>query len=303
MKQVLLTALLTLLLFSASLAQAPRIDVVFLLDSTGSMGDEIGAVKERIREMISEIALGDPAPDVRFGIVTYRDRGDEYVTKTFDLTADIDRIVENLAGIEANGGGDYPESLNEALHVTLSNMNWDPDQETLKLVFLIADAPPQLNYPGDYSYTDEIQVALDQWIIIYAIGCSGLGAEGVRIFTEIAEGTEGVFEWLTYENVFIAEDGDTVIVSRSGPEVTYTKGDSTWTGDEGEFFAREDWESGTRGEAMMEGSVSGGSKNDLGDLITSAIKGEAERRGISYEGTASVTRTTWGQVKATFIGF
>ena len=55
----------------------PRVDVVFLLDATGSMGDEIQAVKDRIRAMISAIALGDPAPDVRFGIVAYRDRGEE----------------------------------------------------------------------------------------------------------------------------------------------------------------------------------------------------------------------------------
>ena len=59
----------------------PRIDVVFLLDATGSMGDEIAVIKEKMREMISAIALGEPSPDVRFGIVAYRDRGDEYVTR------------------------------------------------------------------------------------------------------------------------------------------------------------------------------------------------------------------------------
>ena len=74
--------------------------------------------------MISEIALGDPAPEVRFSIVTYRDRGDEDVTKTFELTADIHQIVENLNGMETAGGGDNPENLNEALRVTLHEMNW-----------------------------------------------------------------------------------------------------------------------------------------------------------------------------------
>ena len=94
--------------------EAPRLDVVFLLDATGSMGDEIDAVKEKIQEMIAQIAVGDPAPDVRFGIVAYRDRGDEYVTAVYDLTRDIDRIIGNLGQIQASGGGDYPESLNEA---------------------------------------------------------------------------------------------------------------------------------------------------------------------------------------------
>ena len=108
---------------TVSAQQGPRLDVVFLLDATGSMGDEIGAVKEKIREMISEIALGDPVPDVRFGIVAYRDRGDDYVTRTFDLTRNIDRIVDNLGEIEANGGGDYPESFNEGLHVAVQELN------------------------------------------------------------------------------------------------------------------------------------------------------------------------------------
>ena len=99
---------------SASLQQGtPRIDVVFLLDATGSMGDEIAVIKTKIREMISDIALGEPPPDVRFGIVAYRDRGDEYVTRVYALTRDIDQIVDDLHAIEATGGGDYPESLNE----------------------------------------------------------------------------------------------------------------------------------------------------------------------------------------------
>ena len=207
-----------------------------------------------------------------------------------------------------------PESLNEALHVTLHEMNWDPDRATAKLVFLIADAPPHLDYPDDYDYKEEIQVALDQWIIVYAVGCSGLGEDGVRIFTEIAEGTEGTFEWLTYESSFVADNGDTVIVLRRGPEVTYTKGDSTWTGEEGGFFPElgvpmaegtgryGDGDVEMTFEASGTGTL-GASSNNLDDLITSAIKGEAEKRGVRYEGTSgesAVQRATWGEIKSKF---
>ena len=73
--------------------EAPRLDVVFLLDATGSMGDEIDAVKEKIQEMISQIAVGDPAPDVRFGIVAYRDRRD-LVAQVRDLLAEPERLAE-----------------------------------------------------------------------------------------------------------------------------------------------------------------------------------------------------------------
>ena len=94
MRSFIIFSVLAILLWtSTGLAEAPRMDVLFLLDSTGSMSDEIDAVKGHIRDMISEIASGNPTPDVRFGIVTYRDRGDDYITKTFELTRDIDQIL------------------------------------------------------------------------------------------------------------------------------------------------------------------------------------------------------------------
>ena len=101
---VLVLTILTLT--SVVFAGVPRIDVVFLLDTTGSMGDEIAVVKEKIKEMIVAILLGEPTPDVRFGIVAYRDRGDFYVTKVFDLTRDADRVAGDLSELEADGGGE-----------------------------------------------------------------------------------------------------------------------------------------------------------------------------------------------------
>lgn len=319
MKPFMIMGILAMLLCtSAAIAQIPRIDVVFLLDSTGSMADEIDAVKVRIRAMIAEIVSGNPAPDVRFGIVTYRDRGDEYVTKTFELTRDIDQIVENLNSIQTDGGGDYPESLNEALHVALHKLNWDPEKTTTKLIFLIADAPPHLDYPDDYDYKKEIQVALEKWIIVYSIGASGLDPDGVKILTEIAEGTEGTFEWLTYEDRFVADDGDTVIVRRRGPEVTFTKGDSTWTAEGGSGFYgmgirtdKGEVAYAAETEATKAGAgidLAGESTNNLDVLITKAIKTEAEKRGVTYEegepsAESTIQSETWGRVKGRFIEF
>jgi len=288
---------------------APRIDVVFLLDATGSMGDEIDAVKEKIQEMISEIALGDPAPDVRFGIVAYRDRGDESVTAVYELTRDIDRIVGNLGRIEANGGGDYPESLNEALHVTVHELNWEMAEEVSRLVFLIADAPPHLDYPDDFDYREEYQMALEKGIVLHAIGASGLDEEGERIFREIAQGTGGEFQWLAYETRYVDQDGMDVIVVIEGRTATYTKGDSTWTEEGGGVFAE-----GIRGDALAEGGeilyadsgsgvpAPGGSgevetSTNLADLITEAVKGAAADKGVDYEGETAVKSASWGEIK------
>lgn len=318
MKQMLLSILCTTALLLAHPSQAqdtPRLDVAFLLDATGSMGDEIDAVKDKIRDMISTIALGDPAPAVRFGIVAYRDRGDTYVTTIYPLTDNIDEIVDNLDRIEADGGGDYAESLTEALHATVHDLNWDMEAKVSRLVFLIADAPPHLDYPDDYDYVEEYQMAQEKGIAVHAIGASGLDEEGERIFNEIAAGTGGQFQWLAYESRYVDEDGDEVIVIVEGRTATYSKGDSTWTveGDggfsvDGDTAVRtsideEDAEMGAPTSDGSKAETSGAASavetsTNLADLITETVRDAAAEQGVEYNDDAtSVQSTTWGQIK------
>jgi len=316
MKHVLLSILCTILLLAhPSQAQdAPRLDVAFLLDATGSMGDEIDAVKDKIRDMISTIALGDPAPAVRFGIVAYRDRGDTYITTISPLTDNIDEIVDNLDRIEADGGGDYAESLTEALHATVHDLNWDMEAKVSRLVFLIADAPPHLDYPDDYDYVEEYQMAQEKGIAVHAIGASGLDEEGERIFNEIAAGTGGQFQWLAYESRYVDEDGDEVIVVVEGRTATYSKGDSSWTVEGGGFSVDGDTAVSTSidvEDAEMGAPTSDGSKTEtsgaasavetstnLADLITETVRDAAAEQGVEYNDDAtSVQSTTWGQIK------
>ncbi|MEW6756023.1 MAG: vWA domain-containing protein, partial [Candidatus Latescibacterota bacterium] len=299
--------------------EGPRLDVAFLLDATGSMGDEIDAVKERIREMIAQIAAGEPTPDVRFGIVAYRDRGDEYVTRLYPLTRDIDRIVANLDEIHADGGGDTPESLNEALHVVLHDLEWDAGPQASRLVFVIADAPPHLDYPDDFDYVEESQMALELGITVHTIGASGLDPDGERILQEIAQISGGQFQWLAYQSRYTDEDGEEVVVVVEGRTATYTKGDSTWTAEDGGAGM---WAGGGgRGgvltmdgapEAALGAGVEGGvapaggpaspvqTSTNLADLITARVREAAEARGVDYEaaGTTTALRSaSWAQVK------
>ena len=311
MKPCMRILALTLLTGPAAGLQAqkalPRVDVVFLLDATGSMGDEIQAVKGRIRAMISDIALGDPAPDVRFGIVAYRDRGDDYTTRVYPLTSNIDLIVDNLDEIEANGGGDYPESLNEGLHVAVQEMEWDRTSNVARLVFLIADAPPHMDYVDDFDYRDEAQQAAQSGIVVHAIGASGLDEKGERVFRQITADTQGEFQWLVYESRYIAADGEEVVVRVEGREATYAKGDSTWTAESGGPVA-----GGGRSEggfetddavlASGEGGAPAGdvtTSTNLDDLITSAIRDAAEEAGAEYGGDpTAVEAASWGELKA-----
>src|SRR5262245_1049263 len=79
----------------------PHIEVVFVLDTTGSMDGLIDGAKQKIWSICNKIASGRPTPDLKVGLVAYRDRGDAYVTKVFDLSDDLDAVHSNLMGFKA----------------------------------------------------------------------------------------------------------------------------------------------------------------------------------------------------------
>jgi hypothetical protein len=145
--------------------------------------------------------------DVRYGR-SYRDRGDAYITQTFDFVPDVTAFQSSLSGVVADAGGDTPESLNEALHTALNNVTWRGD-DTVKLVFLVADAAPHLDYPNDYDYSQEMAVAAQRGIKIHPIASSGLTPDGEFIFRQIAQYTMGHFIFLTYEQGASGAPGDT----------------------------------------------------------------------------------------------
>src|SRR2546430_12812575 len=110
------TAFLAAIVASAGLGQLsaapverkdtkPRVEVVFCLDTTGSMGGLIDGAKQKIWSICNQIAGGKPTPELKVGLVAYRDRGDQYVTKVFDLTDDLDKVHVNLMSFKADGGG------------------------------------------------------------------------------------------------------------------------------------------------------------------------------------------------------
>jgi hypothetical protein len=178
------------------------LDIVFLLDATGSMGDEIDHIKATIDSIASRITQlpGSSAP--RLGLVAFRDRGDEYVTRSWDFTADVQQFAANLANVQAGGGGDTPESVNAGLHDAIHLPGWTtPDSgRHLRMIFLVGDAPPHLDYPNDYEYTALLNDAVEAGIKIFPIGASGLEQQGEFIFRQFAQITQGQFVFLTYAN-------------------------------------------------------------------------------------------------------
>src|SRR3954453_24101216 len=91
-----------------SASPKPQVEVVFCLDTTGSMSGLIDAAKQKIWSICNQIVTAKPTPNVKVGLVAYRDRGDAYITKVFDLTEDLDAVHTNLMSFKAEGGGDFP---------------------------------------------------------------------------------------------------------------------------------------------------------------------------------------------------
>lgn len=158
----------------AGIAQS-RIDVVFVLDTTGSMGGLIQAAKEKIWSIATSLASAQSVPEIRMGLVAYRDRGDAYVTRVVDLSSDLDSMYATLMDFQADGGGDGPESVNQALHDAVHNISWSQQAGTYKVVFLVGDAPPHMDYPDDVKYPDTLRAASAKGIVVNAIQCGQSG--------------------------------------------------------------------------------------------------------------------------------
>ena len=182
----------------------PRVEVCFVLDTTGSMGGLIEGAKQKIWSIANEMVSAKPAPDLKVGLIGYRDRGDEYVVKSFKLTDDIDSIYARLREFKADGGGDTPESVNEALAEAVEKMPWSQENDVLKIIFLVGDAPPHMDYKDGPKYADLCREAAKKDVIINTVQCGGI-AETTPVWQEIAKLSEGSY-------AAIAQSGNMAVI-------------------------------------------------------------------------------------------
>jgi hypothetical protein len=108
------------------------------------------------------------------GLVAYRDRGDAYVTRVVDLDRDLDSMYAKLMDFSADGGGDGPEAVNEALDAAINRISWSQDQSTYRVVFLVGDAPPHMDYQDDVKYGEVVAAAVAKGIVVNTIQCGSL---------------------------------------------------------------------------------------------------------------------------------
>jgi hypothetical protein len=152
-------------------APLPRnLDLVFVLDTTGSMGDELGYLKAEVRSISEAVRQRFPQVEQRYALVCYRDEnsGDEYVTRKFDFTPDLDAFRDHVAAQSAAGGGDLPEAMQRGLEQAVT-LQWR-DADTARVLFLVADAPP---HAPDVKYTLRLVDKLRrQGVAVYPVAAS-----------------------------------------------------------------------------------------------------------------------------------
>jgi hypothetical protein len=174
-------------------APRPRVELVFALDTTGSMSGLIEGAKTKIWSIASFVARAQPTPDVRVGLVAYRDVGDAYVTRVYDLDDDLDRVYRRLLSFRADGGGDGPEHVARALHEAVHKMSWSPQtNNSVRLIYLVGDAPPHLDYQDGFDYARAARAAAGKGISIHAIRC-GTDPETATVWRRIASLGHGEF--------------------------------------------------------------------------------------------------------------
>ena len=178
--------------------QPARLDLVFLVDATGSMADEIDKLRASLQDIVRQIDALPSRPQVCLGLVSYRDRGDEYFIRRWDLSHSVAGFQQVLDGVQAGGGGDTPEAMNEALHEAVQHLSWR-GSGTTRLLISLADAPPHLDY-GRPWHSDSLRAALGKGIKVFSVAASGQDSQGELVQRQLAQHTGGRFIFLTYQD-------------------------------------------------------------------------------------------------------
>jgi Mg-chelatase subunit ChlD len=186
-----------------SLGNTRAVDIAFVLDTTGSMSEEIASVKSTIQKVAQ--SLQGQEVSIRIGLVEYKDRTDPFVTKVYPMSSDLGAVSNQVSGIVASGGGDMPEDMNAGLHTALNSLEWNP-QAVTRAAFIIGDAPPHLDYQNGADYAADMKIASHRGIQLFTVAASGMDSLGQAVWRQMAAYTGAT-------NLFVLRGG-------AGPQST-----------------------------------------------------------------------------------
>jgi len=184
----------------------PTIELVFVIDTTGSMGGLIDGAKQKVWGIVNEVMKSPSKPEVRMGLVAYRDHGDAYVTQVTPVTRDLDNVYSTLMGYMAEGGGDDPEDVRQALADGVHKVGWSPRSPNIaQILFLVGDAPPHDDYGNEPDTVASASAAVKAGILVNTIQCGNMPGTDVA-WKRISRAGEGQY-------FAIAQDGGVVAIA------------------------------------------------------------------------------------------
>ena len=185
-----------------------RLDLMFMVDTTGSMSDELEYIKTEIKDIIAQIT-GDRQYDVRTSVNFYRDKGDEYIVHATPFSSDPEEVYEYIRTEHAAGGGDYPEAVHTALDNAINGHEWDDG--AVKLCFFVLDAPPHTE--------NEVYESLKASV-------SAAAAKGVRLIPIVSSGSDSLTEYLMRTFAVMTGGTYTFLTDHSGVGNSHSKPDT-----------------------------------------------------------------------------
>lgn len=179
----------------APVRDRPLLDIGLLIDATGSMQDEMTYLQTELRDIVSRVQPEGSPLRVRITVVYYRDRGDEFITRAHRFDPDVDSTLAFLGATPANGGGDFPEEMNEGLRVMMEQ-SWS-ETPAARMLFVVADAPPHFYADERYTYHDAVAEAGRRGISIFPVASSGVDRPTEYLMRAMAVATGGKYLFLT----------------------------------------------------------------------------------------------------------
>lgn len=202
----------TIALPSAPDSPRAAADIMFVVDTTGSMGDELHYLKSELKDVVQKVKRDQGELDVRLSVNFYRDQGDRYVVRPYPFTTDVLEVVRQIGKQDANGGGDTPEAIDQALADAIDDHQWSNDARA-RLAFLVLDAPAHQRAPVLERYRNATRAAAAKGVRLIPVMGSGIGKETEFLMRFTAIATGGTYIFLTSHSGI----GDSHIKPTIGP--------------------------------------------------------------------------------------
>ncbi len=176
-----------------------RVEISFIVDATGSMGDEMEFLKADLKNVIASVKSDDSNLEIYTSTVFYRDEGDEYVIRKSDFTNELSSTLDFINKQNAGGGGDFPEAVHTALNTAISELQWSDAAKT-RIAFLLLDAPPHYTPEIKESLHNSLSKAAEKGIKIIPISASGIDKETEFLMRFFSIATNGTYVFITNDS-------------------------------------------------------------------------------------------------------